>query len=369
MKKAFVVVLIFVLLALGIFYIGRQEEAPSDKPIVKIGAILPLSGELAHLGRSIQKALKLTLDQMSEKGLKYEYRFIFEDNAGEPRRAATGVMKLINVDKAQAIFSIFNNLTIPVASFATPRQVLTLTCSWEDKALETPLTFNVFARISIQADLMAAELKRRGIKRVGLFLDERAERVRKELERSLATAGIEIAATTNAITGTRDFRIAIMKMEQAKPEIYILAADEPIPFLFMKQLHELTGRRDVTAIGTFPLFSPERRPIAEGLWFVSNAVEGTAAFMDAYQAQTGEEAQGCAGPQAAGLQILIDAYEQVAPPPGQAVPTTEQVADYIRQHTHNIQTSAGEVSVAPDSLIEVMPKVRMIKNNRVVDAE
>ena len=60
---------------------NKKEETPADgKPVVKIGASLPLSGDMAETGKNLQAAMSLALkDEQSKQKLKYEKNFTFTD--------------------------------------------------------------------------------------------------------------------------------------------------------------------------------------------------------------------------------------------------------------------------------------------------
>ena len=59
---------------------NKKEEAQADsKPVIKIGASLPLSGDMAETGKNLQAALSLALkDEQAKENLKYDYQLVFE---------------------------------------------------------------------------------------------------------------------------------------------------------------------------------------------------------------------------------------------------------------------------------------------------
>ena len=42
------------------------------KPVIKIGASLPLTGNMAYIGNSAQKSLQMALDKWNAKNTKYK---------------------------------------------------------------------------------------------------------------------------------------------------------------------------------------------------------------------------------------------------------------------------------------------------------
>ena len=78
MKKG----LLSLVLALGLVACGEKAEAPkeNEKPIIKIGATLPLTGDAAEAGQAAKAGLEMILADLQQKGLKYNYQLVFEDN-------------------------------------------------------------------------------------------------------------------------------------------------------------------------------------------------------------------------------------------------------------------------------------------------
>ncbi len=96
-KKILVVVgLIIVINALFVAVFSNNKNL--DK--IKIGVILPLSGEQAVIGDGIRNALELANNQ-----LKVPYTIIYEDDGFDPKKGVAAYLKLINLDKVNLIIN------------------------------------------------------------------------------------------------------------------------------------------------------------------------------------------------------------------------------------------------------------------------
>ena len=52
----------------------KKETAQANaKPVIKIGATLPLSGDLSYVGIGAQNALNMLLDKWQKENTKYDY--------------------------------------------------------------------------------------------------------------------------------------------------------------------------------------------------------------------------------------------------------------------------------------------------------
>ena len=80
MKKFFLIVC----MTLSLIACDKQE---SDKPIVKVGASLPLTGNMSHIGISAKNALQMAIDKWNAIDTKFKYQLIVEDDAFEAKKS------------------------------------------------------------------------------------------------------------------------------------------------------------------------------------------------------------------------------------------------------------------------------------------
>lgn len=87
--------------------------------VIKVGAILPLTGDLASYGVDTRKALELAEEQINLKGGidGKNVKVIFEDSKGTSALAATAINKLTSVDK---VIGILGPITSPEVLSISP---------------------------------------------------------------------------------------------------------------------------------------------------------------------------------------------------------------------------------------------------------
>ena len=82
---------------------NKKEEAQADsRPVVKIGVMLPMSGEIAEFGETSRYAVEFAAADHEDSPIKFE--IIFEDDTFTPSRAAMIANKFISVDKVDFCF-------------------------------------------------------------------------------------------------------------------------------------------------------------------------------------------------------------------------------------------------------------------------
>ena len=100
------VLLFFTALLLSLFLIygcggiTGKATAVGEQPKIKIGALLPLSGDAAAYGENVKQGIELAL-----KGTNFEV--IYEDGKCEGPDAVTAIQKLINLDGVVGVIGVF----------------------------------------------------------------------------------------------------------------------------------------------------------------------------------------------------------------------------------------------------------------------
>lgn len=347
---------------------NKQEVATKDKLTIKIGATLPLSGDSAVSGVAAKTAMEMVLSELRDKDLKFNYELVFENNEDSTRKTASTTHKLVGIDKVDAVFSLWNYMGSVVASIANTQKVINMTCSWEDPSLVGPYTFNAISTNDQIASLLVDTLKEKGVKSVAMLVDNSGETIIKLVAQKLQEAQIEIVFNEISNMGNNNYKMEIIKASQKNPDMYVIIGAPPMPYLFVKQLSELTGKKNVTGVDGFMEMNDKQRHIANGLWYIDSNVNGTKEFAERMLKKTGIETQSCAGNLAANLQILVHAYENIEAEKG-VVPNSDDVVKYIQNNTKNFMTVSGSADLIKDNIINIKPLVRAIKDGRPVDVK
>jgi len=86
----------------------------SKVEIIKIGAILPLSGD-AELGNQHLHGLTLAIEELNAANPAMQYQLIAEDEGSDPQTAAAAFNKLLTVDKVSAAVTATDMASLAVA--------------------------------------------------------------------------------------------------------------------------------------------------------------------------------------------------------------------------------------------------------------
>nr|VFK59922.1 MAG: branched-chain amino acid transport system substrate-binding protein [Candidatus Kentron sp. TC] len=102
----------------------HSEQTGNAAQDVVLGAVLPLTGEVASWGEDSSDGIQLAIEQANEMQDAYHFSVVFEDSKGSPADAVAGIRKLIAVDKVVGI--IGDNVsgpTVAMVPFADRAQI------------------------------------------------------------------------------------------------------------------------------------------------------------------------------------------------------------------------------------------------------
>ena len=104
---------------------NKKEEAQTDgKPVIKIGAVLPLTGDNSVVGAAVKSGALAAIEDKAKGNLKYHYEAVFEDNQQQPAKSATITNKLMSVDKVNMLLSFTTGIGRVVAPLAESKKIL-----------------------------------------------------------------------------------------------------------------------------------------------------------------------------------------------------------------------------------------------------
>jgi len=85
-----------------------------DKQIIKIGAVLSLSGDGAEYGKDQQRAINLFIEQIERLNSKYLYQIIYQDSKSNPKDAVSALNNLISTEKPDVVISVLSSVCLSI---------------------------------------------------------------------------------------------------------------------------------------------------------------------------------------------------------------------------------------------------------------
>ncbi|MDD3668876.1 MAG: ABC transporter substrate-binding protein [Alphaproteobacteria bacterium] len=329
MKKVVLGLAAVVIVGLAVWRHQVITRGPAtDKPIVKIGIVAPLSGNLAIIGRPVKGALEVAFQDANARGGKYFYQPIFEDNQFSPMRTATILKKFVFVDKVDAILSLGSNIGLVTAPVAEENKVPHISLATDPAIASGTYNFINWTTPETEARKAMEIILKKGYKRIALIVANHQGplAMSEALVSKLNAAGI-VNKTLVSNPGIRDFRIDIEKLKRSvNPDLYVMLFFDPELTIFIKQLRESGAKTDVTGIETFSMVSSDILSALEGTWCIDGA-EADNETMDRIKAHNKSDATYALGQSYDSAMLLVKAFE-TAPDKAGAIDILAATTEY-----------------------------------------
>ncbi|MCL2017265.1 MAG: ABC transporter substrate-binding protein [Alphaproteobacteria bacterium] len=270
-RKIWIMVLFAVIAAALVCFLIQGRNMDTGKPVVKIGLVLPLTGNSAHLGQAIKGAAEVAVAHANRNSdNRYDYKIVAEDSMLQMPIATRVTSKMISTDHIDALISFSAEVVNVVSSIAEKNKIIHFGISVDKSGATGKYNFINWTMPESSTAKMTEQIKAKGFKNVAVvsFNQSGALANSEMLDKKLRAVGIK--STLYRFNGDiRNFKTDIQKMQDAKTELYVLRLFDPQMSIFIKQLRE-TG--DKSTISSIEMFNAIADPsIIESLWFVDTA--------------------------------------------------------------------------------------------------
>ncbi|MEI8328242.1 MAG: ABC transporter substrate-binding protein [Candidatus Taylorbacteria bacterium] len=108
MKNKYIVpaVVVLVVLVIGVLYFNNSGSKNSNPSSIKLGLMLPLTGDYSAAGQNIQKGMELALDDYRKAHPGSSITTVIEDDAYNAKMGVTAYKKLTDIDKVDSILML-----------------------------------------------------------------------------------------------------------------------------------------------------------------------------------------------------------------------------------------------------------------------
>ncbi len=344
MNKTIIGILGILLVFLAACAAPKQEAAPEVKapPVetIKLGAILPLTGDAAEYGLPEQAGMQFALEEINAGGGVNGklLEIIFEDAKCDAKSATTATQKLVDVDSVKVILGgACSSEMIAAISITEPKKIVILSPSASNPTITTlgDFAFRTYPSDAFSASVAAEYAFRQGWAKAGVISEQKdyAQGLRNTFKDTFTKAGGNIVADEVYGPDDADFKTQIYKIIREKPDViavYPQTATKGI--LIIKQLREAGYRQQL--IGAEILIGPaattENAELLEGFIGLEPAFDASntkaAALFAKYKAKNGKDA-----PQPF---FMASAYDDVyliaeAVKANNGAVDTEQIRDFL----------------------------------------
>lgn len=316
---------------------------------VKIGALLPLTGDLQSYGEANLNAVRLAEGQINEAGgvNGAPITIVVADTQTSPVAGVDAAQKLVNVDNVQGIVGpMGSGVTIPVTTSVTGRVgVVTISPSATSPTITTlddnGYLFRTAPSDSFQGEALAKLVKSKGTQNVSIIYvnNDYGEGLANAFEENFTKLGGTVSAKVAFEQGQPSYRGEVQRADQGDAEALIVIAYPESGLVILRQALEggnfdnfifTDGMKDPTIVQQI---GAEFLEGAYGTMAAAADSPQLAAFTEAYSAQYGQPLAYADGAYDAVMllalaaakagsddrQAIRDALPEVANPPGEVV--------------------------------------------------
>ena len=294
-KSTKIIIGIIIVIIIGGIWYGATRE-PKEEGVIKIGAILPLSGPVSIFGNWIREGLDLALEDINDSRIN----IIYEDSKLDAKEGISAFNKLVDIDNAKIIISAMSSVSVPLMPLTKDKGILLFLqdVTYPDITVGNPLVIRHFIQSDREASILAEyaldELK---IKKVGILYvnDEAGVGAKEAFKRIFEEKGGEVLILESYGTKDTDTKTQILKIKNKNVEGIYLFGNGSSWAQALKQIKELGFEGKI--LTNTAMFIKNFREIAgdaaEGVYFTypysDTSKESVERFVSLYKEKYGRE--------------------------------------------------------------------------------
>ncbi len=255
-----------VLAAVAVAVALAAGPVAAQQKVIKIGALYPLTGNLAATGMDCKRGVDLAVEIINGKydlnlpfakeegipgmgGAKIEV--VYADTKGDPKNGLAEAERLITQEKVVALIGAYQSAVTKTGSQAAERLKTPFVCSDSSSPTLTQSGFNYFFRVSPHDGTMARnqfeflkdleKQKGKAVKTVALIYEntEFGANVAKMQKQYAQEFGYQVVADIAYPANASDVTSEVGKIISAKPDVVMHAAYITDAILFTKTFKEM----------------------------------------------------------------------------------------------------------------------------------
>lgn len=202
------------LLAIGWLGCKKKEEVE----LVKIGAILPLTGDGASLGQDCKNGIELAAMEFNARG-KLRVKVLYEDSQGNPEKAVNAYRKLVDGGIKVIIGDLFSAPTLAIAPLTERDRVFVFSPGASSPKLSgaSRYVFRNYPSDNYEGELIARYAIEQGFKNISIIypINDYGVGLREVFVKTYQELGGGILVDEGYTENTTDFRSILVKVQTA----------------------------------------------------------------------------------------------------------------------------------------------------------
>lgn len=232
------------LVSLFILY-GNGCRASDGYDTVKVGSILPLTGNVGIFGQWIKEGMELAIEDIekSDPELKGKIIIIYEDSQNDAKVGISSLNKLLTVDGVTVVVSAMSKVTIPMIPIVEGKKVplFMQDVTYPNITTKGAMIFRHFIQSDREAVAIAKHAAASGIKSVGILYvnDEAGLGAKNAFDKAFSDQEHKITITESYEPSGTDVKSQISKIIATQADAIYLFGNGPSWAISLKQIKEI----------------------------------------------------------------------------------------------------------------------------------
>ncbi len=217
-----------------------------EKPPLKIGALLAVTGPASFLGAPEARTLEMLVADLNAKGGVDGRRveLVLRDTAGSPEKAVSFARQLIDEEQVFAIVGpATTGETMAVKPIAEDARTLLLSCAAAEVIVNpiAPHVFKVAPKDSLAVEMIFRRMKKMGISRVALLSSNTGfgKAGKEQVEKLAPQHGIQVVVSEVYDKGATDLTAEVTKVKAANAQALLNWSIEPAQAIVLKNARQI----------------------------------------------------------------------------------------------------------------------------------
>ena len=302
LKQIFAIMLAVTVCITALSGCGKKEE-PVKKPVLKVGVILPLTGDSSYIGASIKSGMEIAEAEFNNAADKpgFELDVEYADSGGVSSKVVSGYQSLVSIKDVQAVIPVQQGVKALIPLVERDRRLL-LATSVPDNGIagQNPWTFRFFINAETDASTIAEyAFNKLGIRKVATIYvhDDMGMSYRDSFARHFNKLGGSVIQQVDFSPSSADYRTLVLKIKESAPDaVYLIGYGKSMSNIPI-QLQEAGIDATLLSVGT--ISQPEIMEAAgesiEGCYYTTSKfftfAPGTPElqrFVELYQQKNGQ---------------------------------------------------------------------------------
>lgn len=265
-SSAVLAVISIIIVSLVAFSFGCAKKEEKE---IKIGAILPLTGDNAPYGNALKVGMDLAVEEVNSKRITdNKLSIVFEDSQGDPQKAVNAFNKLVTADKVPMVIGdMFSAGTLAIAPISEKRKIVLLspTASAIELTNAGDYIFRIYPSDSYDGMYLASfsknKLNAEAVSIIYLQVSSISS-ITQVFKERFEKLGGKILSIDSYKEGDTDFRSQLIKAKKAGADIIFIPGYLREMATLLRQAKELGIKKQFLSISTF--FDPKIIELAGG---------------------------------------------------------------------------------------------------------